>query len=201
VSELVFLMGVGVTSQHYAPAVSTASKVVASIGGALQVVGVAFVFAEIWGIQRLLNKRTWIQAVADAVTSPFRRLRNWVGSLGKPKAIQAPLEGSNLGFSADLGADLTISEPDDASVEKRLDIHRQRLDKIDSQLKEIREEATKVETRLGDRLAAAVGKALEETKRLREVVDQLGAGSLGLRAVGGVLVLVGSAMWVASEWL
>ncbi len=54
---------------------------------------------------------------------------------------------------------------------------------------------------LGDRLNAAVIEATEQTKQLREVVDTLGAGSLGLRAAGGILVLVVSALWVASEWL
>ena len=179
---------------------STTARVVASIGGGLQVVGVALVFWEIWGIQRLLNKRTWPRAIVEALTSPFRRLGMWLRARGNPKASAVALEAS-ISASGELKGELTIADPDDATIEQRLAIHRRRLDTIDGQLKEIRAEAEKLQTGLGDRLTAAVGEAMEQTKRLSEIVDRLGAGSLGLRAAGGILVLIGSALWVLSEWL
>jgi hypothetical protein len=177
--------------------VTTTARIVATIGGSLQIVGVALVFWEIWASQRALNKRTWTRAVVDALNSPFRRL--WLKVRG-PKASDVALEAS-VTATATLEARVTILEADDAPIERRIEIHRQRLDAIDRQLEEVRAEAAKLRTDLGDRLNAAVGEAIGQTKRLREVVDQLGVGSVGLRALGGVLVLVGSALWVASEWL
>ncbi len=137
------------------------------------------------------------RAIVEALSSPFRRL--WLKVRG-PKASDVALEAS-VTATATLDARVTIQEPDDAPIERRIEIHRRRLDAIDRQLEEIRAEAAKLRTDLGDRLNAAVGEAIEQTKRLREVVDQLGVGSVGLRALGGVLVLVGSALWVVSEWL
>jgi hypothetical protein len=177
---------------------STTARVVASIGGSLQVVGVALVFWEIWGVQRALNKRTWPRAIAEALRSPFRRL--WL-KVRRPPASTVALEGSSLSFSGSLSAPLTVKESEDAPIEERIEIHRRRLDAIDKQLEEIRAEATKLRADLGDQLDAAAGDAREQIARLREVVDQLGVGSIGLRALGGALVLFGSAMWVWSEWL
>jgi regulator of extracellular matrix RemA (YlzA/DUF370 family) len=177
--------------------VTTTARIVASVGGSLQIVGVALVFWEIWASQRALNKRTWTRAIVEALSSPFRRLWQKVrGSKGSVVALEASVTAT-----ATLDARVTILEPDDAPIERRIEIHRQRLDLIDRQLDEIRAEAAKLRTDLGDRLNSAVGEAIEQTKRLREVVDQLGVGSVGLRALGGVLVLVGSALWIVSEWL
>jgi septal ring factor EnvC (AmiA/AmiB activator) len=177
--------------------VTTTARIVASIGGSLQIVGVALVFGEIWASQRALSKRTWTRAVVEGLSSPFRRL--WRKVRGS-KASNVTLEAS-VTATATLDARVTIQESEDAPIERRIEIHRRRLDAIDRQLEEIRAEAAKLRTDLGDRLNAAVGEAIEQTKRLREVVDQLGVGSVGLRALGGVLVLVGSALWVVSEWL
>jgi len=181
--------------------VSTTARIVASIGGGLQVVGVALVFWEIWGVQRLLNKRTWTRAMGDALATPFRWLGGWLRARERPRARVVQLDGSSLGMSGSLSARLTVTEAVGATLEQRIEVHRRRLDSIDRQLDEIRAEATKLQTSLGDRLNAAVTETTEQTKQLREVVDTLGAGSLGLRAVGGILVLIGSALWVASEWL
>jgi hypothetical protein len=177
--------------------VTTTARIVASIGGSLQIVGVALVFWEIWASQRALDKRTWTRTIADALSSPFRRL--WL-KVRRQKGSEVALQAS-VTASATLDARLTIQESEDAPIERRIEVHRRRLDAIDRQLEEIRAEATKLRTDLGDRLNAAVGEAIEQTKRLREIVDQLGVGSIGLRALGGVLVLVGSALWVVSEWL
>jgi hypothetical protein len=54
--------------------VSTTARIVASIGGGFQVLGVALVFWEIWGIQRLVSKRTWTKAIADTVAAPSQEL-------------------------------------------------------------------------------------------------------------------------------
>jgi hypothetical protein len=180
--------------------VSTRAQIVASLGGGLQVVGVTLVFWEIWGIQLALNKQPWPRAIVQGVTAPFRHLRSWLRSLARPKTATVPLDGS-VSMSGDLKAKLTITEPDDGPVDHRLDVHRRRLDAIDRQLEDIRAEAAKQQTSLGDRLQVAVQGAREQMEGLREVVDQVSAGSLGLRAVGAALVLAGSALWVLSEWL
>lgn len=146
-----------------------------------------------WGIQRLLNKRTWTRAIADTLKAPFRRLGGWLEARGRPKASTVALAGA-VSATGTLSARVTIIEPVVAPIEQRLEVHRQRLDLIDRQLEEIRAEAAKLQTTLGDRLNAALGEAMEQTQRLHETVDQLGAGSLGLRALGGVLVLIGSAL-------
>ena len=166
-------------------ALSTIARIVASIGGGFQIVGVAFVFWE-------------TRSIVVVLTSPFRRLWLWVR---RPEARTVALEASSLSFSGNLSARLTINEAEDAPIERRIEIHRRRLDAIDKQLEEIRVEAMRLRTDLGDRLDAAAGDASEQIARLREVVDQLGVGSIRLRTLGGALVLVGSALWVWSEWL
>jgi len=115
--------------------VSTSARIVASVGGSLQVVGVALVFWEIWGIQRLLNKRTWTREIADALAAPFRRLARGVRARGRRQASTVELRAS-VPATGTLNARLTINETPNATVEQRIEIHRQRLDQIDKQLEE-----------------------------------------------------------------
>ncbi len=49
--------------------VTTTARIVASIGGSLQVIVVALLFWEIWGIQRLLNGPTWTRTIVVGLTS------------------------------------------------------------------------------------------------------------------------------------
>jgi hypothetical protein len=177
----------------------TASRVLVTIGGLLQIVGVCMVLVEISQVQVLLKRRKWTRSAFEGLLRPLRALANKI----RPRKGQTVfIEGAALaigGMRADIR--VTVHDPPGGTVRERLDAHGRQLAQHERQLEEARAQLEKHRSDVADRIQALEAGLREETRQLQKLVHELGAGSLRLRGIGVFFLLFGTALTIVGAWL
>src|SRR5438552_16417685 len=170
-----------------------------TVGGLLQLAGVTLVFLEIGQTERLLRLRSWwrgtISDLGRILSCILRRL-----GLRTRRPVVVEVSGAALGLSGGT-ARVTVVPGEGSTTEERLDSHRR-------QLAALREELERVQGRLDqDRADGRAAVSDLETRLRNEVesvwrwVGDLSGGFLRGRALGGGLILVGTALITMGVWL
>lgn len=177
----------------------TTSRVLLTAGGLLQFVGVCLVLVEISQVQTLLKRPEWTRAALDGFLRPLRALADKI----RPRKGQVALVGTaKLSISAGRPElRVTVHDPVGGSVVERLEAHRRQLDEHERQLEAARADLQEHRANVGGRIDALESAIHEETRQLQKVVDELGAGSLRIRGIGVVLILLGTVLTTVGAWL
>jgi hypothetical protein len=169
-----------------------------TVGGLFQLAGVALIFWEISGIQRTLRLPPWwrstisdLGGLLSSIPGRFRRRRiTGTGSIVMH------------GVATATGSLSVVLQPaEGATVEERLESHRGQLAALREELERVqqlldqdraegRAAVTNVETRLRGEIAS-----------VRQLLSNLSGGFLRGRALGGGLILIGTALITIGVWV
>lgn len=164
-----------------------------TVGGVLQFAGVALVFVEISGVQRTLRLAPWWKALVNDLASAVRRV---VGR--KPR--------TTVGASVDIPTRFTMtSHPRTplaagSTIEELLKSHRRELEKLRHELDEIWRAVDSARTEQRRAVEALAKRLDKEIGELQQLLRELSGGSLRGRALGGALILLGTALITIGVW-
>jgi hypothetical protein len=183
----------------------TASRIVGSIGVCLQFVGVLLVFVEISGTQRAVGREAWDQRLARAILRPVWAVARKFGWKPATQFLRPETLTANVDATATLRARLSIHVKQGASVEERLHVVEQRADELDRLVDELRTDLETSGRKLGERLEAQIAQvhqlASENANELRRLVTKVSLGSAPTKALGGILIMIGTIFTGVSLWL
>jgi hypothetical protein len=172
----------------------TLARLVGSLGGILQIVGVGLVFWDIAEIERLFHRRPWLRTIADRLTTPLR----WLGI--RPRRIVGvsvmPGTGSlSMGFGR-------------VRVRQQGTTQKGRIAAVEANLAQVDQELDQLWARVGEQQGELARKLSETEERQRteiasvhQLVKALNADALVRRIWGGVLIVIGTVLTVAALWL
>lgn len=178
---------------------STGARVWLTVGGILQLVGIFVLFVEISQTERLLRLRSWIRRSVSDVGQVVASVANRLGiRLRRP--VVHELSGVGAGRASG-SARVRVSRAEGSTVEERLDAHGRQLAVLREELDEVWQRVDRDQGEHRAALADLESRLGSEVSAVKELVTQLGGGSLRVRAFGGVLIFAGTAIIAIAAWL
>ncbi|MEO6795374.1 MAG: hypothetical protein ABI401_13360 [Candidatus Dormibacter sp.] len=173
-------------------------RVLMSVGGILQIDGVALVFRAIWQTEQALGLPSWVGDIGSALDRSVWAILGGVGIRRRKPVVVEP-GTARLSISTHAPT-VTVAPAAGATAEERLSSAERQLvelrkeqgrlgQRLDQERTDWRAADAKVETRLSGELV-----------RVEEKVAKVGGGSRFVQAIGGVLILVGTALITIGVW-
>jgi len=169
-----------------------------TVGGLLQLAGVAVIFWEISGIQRTLRLPPWWRST---ISDLGRFLSSIPGRFRRRGGHQVELRGA-VDTIGTLDVTLVRATPaDGTTVDERLDSHRRQLAQLREELDRMQQRLDQNRAEQSAALTAVETRLSTEIASVRQLVGDLSGGFLRGRALGGGLILVGTALITIGVWL
>ena len=131
-------------------------------------------------------------------SSPHLLLTAWAFVAGGPVVVE--VGGASLSLSGG-SARVRVTPAEGSSVEERLDGHRRQLVALREELDEVWQRVDRDHSEHRAVVADVESRLRAEVAAVKELVEQLGGGSLRVRAFGGVLIFAGTAIIAIAAWL
>jgi hypothetical protein len=172
------------------------ARVVGSVGGLMQLVGVGLVFWDIADVERLYHLQPWLRSIRDWLMAPLR----WLGIRSRitGRGVVVTPVGASLGIG---GSTARISISHGPTLEGRIATIEARLDDVDEDLNHLRSRLREQEAQLARRIRDVEERALAETAAVQQLVKALSADSIRRRLIGGILIVVGTFLTIVALWL
>jgi hypothetical protein len=169
-----------------------------TIGGLLQLAGIAVVFVEIGQTERLLRLRSWWRRTLSDLGRILSSLLQRLG-LRRRRPVVVEVAGGALGVSGGT-ARVTVVPGEGTTVEERLDSHRRQLAALREELERVQQRLDQNQAEGRAALADVETRLRSEVASVRQLVNDLGGGFLRGRALGGGLILVGTLLITIGVW-
>jgi hypothetical protein len=169
-----------------------------TIGGLLQLAGVAVIFWEISGIQRTLRLPPWWRS---AISDLRRLLSSVPGRFRGRRNHQVELRGTVTSRGT---LDVTViraTPAEGTTVDERLDNYRRQLAALREELDQVRQRLDRDREEQGAAVTALETRLGSEIASVRKLLSDLSGGFLRGRALGGGLILLGTALITIGVWL
>lgn len=175
----------------------TGARVLMTVGGLLQLAGVAVIFWEISGIQRTLRLPPWWRSTASDLGRMLSSILQRLGLRTRPVVVE--VSGAALGLSAGV-ARVTVVPGEGTTTEERLDSHRRQLVALREELERVWQRIDRHDAEQSAALTALQTNVRSEIASVRQLVQDLSGGFLLGRALGGGLILAGTALITIGVW-
>jgi hypothetical protein len=172
-----------------------------TLGGVFQVAGIYLVFAEIRHVEGILHLGSiWRSSIGDLAQFLSSIAGRLAGPFRRRHGRRVELQGASLGMGGSLAAHVRVTRAEGTTANERLDSHQREMAALRQELEQVQQRVDQDQAESRTAVIDVETRLRGEITSIRQLVGDLSGGFRRGRALGGGLILVGTALIVIGVW-